>query len=121
MLGPRLRDSHLLLARLASCRGEEADFTQPSLVELTVVQVDGETREPGVDLHVEVDEGDDRKDSGGDARRDDDRPGRASGDQVPVVVIRSAAGGILPAVKASSVVMLPSVKYWLYTSAWSTQ
>ena len=59
----RLRDSRVL-------RGEEADFTQPSsLVELTVVQVDGETRQPGVDLHVEVDESDDGNDGGGDARR----------------------------------------------------
>ena len=80
------------------------------MVELTVVQVDGETRESGVDLHVEVDEGDDRNDSGGDARRDDDRPGRASGDQVPVVVVRPT-GGILPAAEASSVVMLSSVNF----------
>ena len=66
----RLRDSRVLLIRLLSFRGEEADFTQPSsLVELTVVQVDGETRQPGVDLHVEVDEGDDCNDGGGDARR----------------------------------------------------
>ena len=109
MLGPRLRDYHLLIVRLALCRGEEVDFTQPSLVELTVVQVDGETRQPGVDLHVEVDEGDDGHDSGGDARRQNDRPGRTSGDQVPVVVVRPT-GGILPAVKASSIVVLPPEK-----------
>ena len=65
----RLRESRVLFIRLLF-RGEEADFTQPSsLVELTVVQVDGETRQPGVDLHVEVDEGDDCNDGGGDARR----------------------------------------------------
>ena len=110
--GQRPRNSRNLCVR----------FDKPVLrkAQLTAVQVDGQIGEPGVDLRVEVDEGHYGHDGGGDARRDEDRLGRASRDHVPVVVVRPT-DRVLPggAVKASSVVMLTPASRSCSVSEWS--